>query len=81
MVPHVFEHAESENDYDFDQKFREPFGIRYIQNNPNIPVHFYTKSLNQNMQMDFKVKKLIFGMSSYFIKAHQSLYMKNPQYI
>ena len=46
MVPHVFEHAESENDYDFDQKLREPFAIRYIQNNPNIPIHFYTKSLN-----------------------------------
>ena len=46
IVPHVFEHAESENDCDFDQKFWGPFVHRYIQNNPNIPVHFYTKSLN-----------------------------------
>ena len=46
IVPHVFEHAESENDCNFDQTFREPFAIRHTQNNLNIPVHFYTKSLN-----------------------------------
>ena len=46
IVPHDFEHAESSNDCDFDQKFREPFEIRYIQNNPNSPVHFHTKTFN-----------------------------------
>ena len=30
IVSGVFEHAESENDFDFDQKFREPVAIKNI---------------------------------------------------
>ena len=41
-----FRHAGYGNDYGFDFKCRDLFVHRYSQINPNIPVHFYTKSLN-----------------------------------